>query len=404
VLTRLDLQHSSSWRSGLDLNSSSITAALAQLSGLRSLQLTGSVQNACIAAVGQLAHLTHLSIDRARLAAAGCCDLHLLPQQLQDLTFEMDSEGGAVRGALGHITALRDLGLYMNRSAAAGSSLPTSLTALTLRNDEAADTADSEQHWGILGLQQLQWLEAGSWLQDPMVLMSLSTITTLTFLDRSYVANVAALHASPVWQLLPALHTLFLEQGKTNLDPAHSLMLLKGLAAATSLVDLSIEGRIVHESVQLCVRLTGLTRLQDLEIDGAHLASRADALHLTALTSLTRLEISEAPGVDNTAASALALHLKQLQELQFSDCGLRSAAALPSIATLTGLTRLCLYSTLAVGQLPLGRDELMLLTPLMRLQNVCFRGFFSYAAWDELWDDCLNKWQLQQPEQSVQQW
>jgi hypothetical protein len=82
VLTRLDLQHSSSWRSRLDFNSSSITAALAQLSGLRSLQLDGSVHNPCITAVGQLAQLTHLGIDHVKCpAAAGCCDVHLLPQQ-----------------------------------------------------------------------------------------------------------------------------------------------------------------------------------------------------------------------------------------------------------------------------------------------------------------------------------
>jgi hypothetical protein len=215
---------------------------------------------------------------------------------------------------------------------------------------------------------------------------------------------VAAVHAAPTWQHLPALHALYLQQDEASLGPAHSLLLLKGLAAATSLTRLHNQGYLVDESVPLCVHLTGLTRLQDMDIHDAYLASRADALHLTALTSLTRLEVSGAPGLDDTAASAVALCLKQLQELRLISCALRSAAALPSIATLTGLTSLCLCLdswAQAVGELPLGRDELVLLTPLAQLQTTRFDNFFSKDAVDELWNKSSDKWK--QPKQNVQQ-
>jgi hypothetical protein len=114
-LTQLRLAHCDSWRSGLCFDGSSITAAVVQLSQLRSLELVGEVGNACLAAVGQLAHLTQLSIgDIYTLAdgkAAGRCDLHLLPQQLQSLTVTVCSDVGSAAVALGHVTALRMLEL-----------------------------------------------------------------------------------------------------------------------------------------------------------------------------------------------------------------------------------------------------------------------------------------------------
>ncbi|WIA21858.1 hypothetical protein OEZ85_004234 [Tetradesmus obliquus] len=137
---------------------------------------------------------------------------------------------------------------------------------------------------------------------------------------------------------------------------------------------------------------------QNLEMDGAHLARRADALHLTALTSLTGLELWDAAGVDDAAACALALRLKRLQKLNLFDCGLRSAAALPSIATLTGLTGLWLSvsSSMPATDFPLGRDELLLLAPLTKLKTLDCGCCFSRAAVDELWDEELERWRPQQ--------
>jgi hypothetical protein len=125
-VTHLDLSHSTrAWRSGLCLDSSSITAAVAQLSQLRSLNLTGGVGNACLAAVGQLGHLTRLDISNVHVrgdgADAGRCDLQLLPQQLQSLVLTVTSKGGPATVALGHVTALKELCVTLQCSAAPGS-------------------------------------------------------------------------------------------------------------------------------------------------------------------------------------------------------------------------------------------------------------------------------------------
>uniref|UniRef100_A0A383VTL5 F-box domain-containing protein n=1 Tax=Tetradesmus obliquus TaxID=3088 RepID=A0A383VTL5_TETOB len=282
ALTRLELQHSSAWRSSLDLNSSSIAAALTQLSNLRSLQLAGSVGDACMAAVGQLAKLTGLSVDSDRTScqAAGSCHQQMLPPQLQQMTLKV-SNGGAARITLQHVTALRDLNLLLvDCRAAAGSSLPASLTALTLGvyttppgealvatvlsalttatipAPGAAAAAASMQHLNMTALQQLQRLTASNCLQQPQLLVSLSAVTALTYISLQYDATFAV-QAAPAWQHLSALHSLYLQVGDDleesgGLDPTQSLLLLQGLAAATSLTCLVIEGRIVHDSMQLC--------------------------------------------------------------------------------------------------------------------------------------------------------
>jgi hypothetical protein len=101
-----------------------------------------------------------------------------------------------------------------------------------------------------------------------------------------------------------------------------------------------MQGPWLHERSQLCAHLTALSRLQMLTIHHQGIASRSDALHLAALTSLTQLNLWGAVGVDDVAASVLALRLTRLRDLRLECCGLRSAAALPSIATMTGLTHL----------------------------------------------------------------
>lgn len=251
------------------------------------------------------------------------------------------------------------------------------------------------QHWNILSLRQLRQLETDNCLQQPELLAPLSTMAALTAIHLSYDAAVAVAVAA-VWQQLSALHSLWLKAGDEDLDPTQSQLLLQGLAAATSLTILRLEAHNVHESVQLCAHLTALTRLQDLDLDCKHLATLADVLHLTVLTSLTRLHVCNAAGVDDTAASALALRLKRLQELRLSYCGLRSAAALPSIATLTGLTSLSLYVDPHTADLDLGRDELRLLAPLTQLKELDCDALFGEPAIGEEWIDVLQQWQRQQ--------
>jgi hypothetical protein len=129
----------------------------------------------------------------------------------------------------------------------------------------------------------------------------------------------------------------------------------------------------------------------------AGITSRSDALQLAALTSLTQLDLVGAVGVDDVAATVLALRLTRLQDLRLTNCGLRSAAALPAIATLTGLTNLGLGVLADDGttKLPLGQEDLLLLTPLTQLKQLWNHSFFHSVAVSRLWST-QKRW-LQPP-------
>jgi hypothetical protein len=300
ALTQLSLQYNFAWRKDLNLNSSSITNALAQLYSLRSLTLKGEVGSACLAGVAKLAHLTYLDIDEAADHHPLGCNLQLLPLGLQELRAKVgrsdnfEPEAAAVV-ALGHLTALRTLELETACEIAAGSSLPPSLTALTVRACVLSGSPDNVQQLGIEKLLQLQRLEAGtSSLQQPQLLAALSNLSQLGHISLTYDVLKAAAHVAPTWRHLSTLRALYLQEGEESatVGPTESLTLVQGLAAATSLTHLHIEGPIVHGSVQLCAHLTGLTQLQNLDIcGGEHPSSRAEVLHLTTLTNLTRLVI-----------------------------------------------------------------------------------------------------------------
>jgi hypothetical protein len=101
----------------------------------------------------------------------------------------------------------------------------------------------------------------------------------------------------------------------------------------------------------VCASLAKLTCLQDLTVGGSDdfyklNLLRGDALALTALTRLTRLDLSEAwHGVGTAVATALARSLQQLQSLNFVDCclqldGADGLALLEAIGRLTQLTEL----------------------------------------------------------------
>jgi hypothetical protein len=98
-----------------------------------------------------------------------------------------------------------------------------------------------------------------------------------------------------------------------------------------------------------------------------HIA-HGDALALSALTNLTRLNLSGMrAGVGDLAASALACSLKQLRHLDLTDCNLGSLACVPPMAQLVHLTQLQLCGNVEVTQ-----QGLMLLTKLSNLQQLEF--------------------------------
>jgi hypothetical protein len=95
LLTHLHLT-SRAWRSGEDFDHSGISAALVQLRNLRSLDLGGAVGDACLAGVGQLAHLDQIRIRSVVVssedAAASSCGLHCICCHSSCMTWALQSE------------------------------------------------------------------------------------------------------------------------------------------------------------------------------------------------------------------------------------------------------------------------------------------------------------------------
>lgn len=133
--------------------------------------------------------------------------------------------------------------------------------------------------------------------------------------------------------------------------------------------------------------LTGLKALSELNLcifvgeDG--LVCTDDALHLTGLTALTKLDLSNfAWGVGDVAAAALACGLTNLQHLDLRDYGLKTMGVVPVIARqLTRLTYLDLS-----GDCNLSCNRLMLLTSIKTLES--FEAAVGcrnvHAAWLDL--------------------
>jgi hypothetical protein len=128
-------------------------------------------------------------------------------------------------------------------------------------------------------------------------------------------------------------------------------------------------GGSMATQVAACASLAKLTCLQNLTLSGPTLL-RGDALALTALTRLTRLDLNGArQGVGTAAATALARSLQQLQSLDLFDCCLQLGGAygfvcLEAVGCLTQLTQLSFSENEGLTQ-----HDLMRLTGLPRLDQ-----------------------------------
>jgi hypothetical protein len=307
ALTKLVLKYCrNDWPAHLSLNSSNITQGLQRLTSLQELHLQGSeqlgswVQNACLAAVGQLTQLTKLQMC---CVAAGS-DLSLLPHQLCNLQLQVccssstNSSGSSTAVALGHLSALRQLVLYLYGEPGLGSSLPTGLTGLTVLGlQEDSDNFSTMQHISLVPLQQLQQL----WLRDAAVdvqqLQALSRVSALTSITVEHHNMLHASSQAPAWRHLPALKTLYLHSksmvGSDEQAPhADQLALLECLAAATSLTHLELLGDGKAPQQAWCGYLTSLQQLHSLTLYKHLPFDRADLLRLTAADEPSRAECS----------------------------------------------------------------------------------------------------------------
>jgi hypothetical protein len=270
--------------------------------------------------------------------------------------------------------------------------LPMQLQCLAVQSSEAADSLAPVTRLQLKQLEQLSLKVYCTELQPLLQLAQLPALQHLALRYEEYAVGSAAATAS-AWALMPQLQELaFCEISPRERQWA---AILAGIAAAASLTKLQLNPCVVRAEpyrdsnghldlrprpvqvvdAAVCASLTGLTRLKDLTIsfnryNAVLRFAPGDALALTALTSLTRLDLGwAARGVGTDAAAALAHSLKQLQHLSLAGCDLQlhtagGMACLEAIGRLTQLTHLGLK-----GNQGLTHQGLMQLTGLKYLQQ-----------------------------------
>jgi hypothetical protein len=168
---------------------------------------------------------------------------------------------------------------------------------------------------------------------------------------------------------------------------------MEAVGTATSLQQLHFDFQEGVGADGMCPKLfghlSGLRQLKDLSVIGPLTPLNAaepdvdDAMHLSALTGLTYLDVCSWRCSD-VAAVALACHLSQLQQLRLTHCGLESKASLPAIAKLVQLRHL----DLSINVMGIG-DCLKLLTQLSGLTYMQLYssqdGRPSEQEWDDFW-------------------
>lgn len=360
----------------LPVDGAAVSAALARLSNLQQLYLDDP--NRCrsfLAALPQLQQLTQLEVDCGRgdvpwdeLAST----LHQLAAQAPPLR--------VLRLPDARCDGLLDLSRW---------------TQLQIFSsvDEFKDEGEfdvvlppqlQELKWGplssavgyeaLLSLRQLRSLSFEVKAAVPDALLRLAQLPALQQLSLQIYYPDLASAAAAVWPQLPQLRELELHLSDQPPTSQQWAAICGGLAGCTGLTKLRLcaaEQAWAQDvgwylcSVEACAILAGLTRLRDLNLFQSRLAP-GDALALTALTGLARLELSNVrDGVGELAATAIASSCRQLRHLDLRACDLGSMGCLAVVRHLTQLRALDLR-----GNGKLTQQGLMLLTRLKQLQQL----------------------------------
>uniref|UniRef100_A0A383W112 Uncharacterized protein n=1 Tax=Tetradesmus obliquus TaxID=3088 RepID=A0A383W112_TETOB len=252
-------------------------------------------------------------------------------------------------------------------------------------------------------LQQLRHVSLGVGFYDIAPLLQLTRLPALQHVRLEYEETEPAVDTAPAWKQLPQLQELQLLQISA---PSNMQTILAGVSGATSLTHLMLTAAVhtldddndLHwHSVAACASLTGLSRLQGLRIASDSMLVAGDALALTALTGLAKLDLSGlGDAVGDVAATALACNLRQLRHLHLTECGLGDMVCLAAIRNLTQLTELRLEGNDGITQ-----QRLMLLTGLSSLQQlrVDESEEVTAAVLDEFWAAVQRGRQQQQQQQ-----
>eukprot|EP00775_Hariotina_reticulata_P003565 gene3565-3833_t len=375
-LTRLQLTCPNS----VNRNSREWCKQLMQLSGLQQLNLklttsTGDTDKMLALLTSQvepslhrLSQLTHLDLSWFVPDLRLLQGLNKLPENLNYLKLDITISEFAFDISnlqpldLQRLTNLQQLQLSVGGISAACpwqiNPLPGHVTKLGLW---FCDSWQSIKDLGILTLKQLQQLSFNC-LCDHKELQQLSTLKSLTHLSLEHYSHAEALGAAKVWPQLSQLHclTMDVKDGCAGVQPTEEEeeqlvrergSIMQGISQATSLtkLDLWMWG-FMGEDVAVCAMLKPLRGLQwlhlrvgcqDDSLVAPALLQSEDAIHLTALTAMTHLDLARAgTGVGDSAAALLCKNMPLLRHLDVSSCNLRAVAALQAMAELKQLTYL----------------------------------------------------------------
>uniref|UniRef100_A0A383VBF8 Uncharacterized protein n=1 Tax=Tetradesmus obliquus TaxID=3088 RepID=A0A383VBF8_TETOB len=355
-----------------------VSAALVRLSSLQELRLgdVGSVSCDCLAALAQLKQLTSLELGEEDQMMKDADLQQLLVQPLPLRVLRLHCSGWDPCLDLSRWTQLQEFTFSSSyRDGELHAVFPAQLQKLQL-----GTMARKEDFQPILPLQQLRSRVLIDEVGSPEMLLRLAQLPALQHLSLRYYYFDVAEDAAAAFPQMPQLQELEMYPVYRSPSRGQWQAIRSGLAACTSLTKLQLEVSVepgaenepydaedqrVFEAVELCGKVAGLTNLKELCLGRSYLVP-GDALALTTLTGLTRLELQLVnAGVGDLAATAIAGSCQQLRHLDLRSCSLGSMACLAAVRHLTQLTELHLD-----GNSGLTVQGLMLLTRLKRLKHL----------------------------------
>jgi hypothetical protein len=353
-------------------------AILQALSGCTSLTVLdlnlradANTNTALFAALGHMQHLQELKLyiadGDAQLDAAFAAGVSHLTRlgKLELLNYLMPTAAGALPTSLHTLTAviggtdddpavismsqlvsLQNLQLSVHGVLGAASALPPNITYL---NCEGALQ-------NVQGLQELRVLKLQDGRECLPFLQQLSALGNLQVVD---------------------VGVDFCDMREEPGLPRELERILSGIAGTQQLTKLLLVDHSASQcgepyptpmllhGVKLHPHLQQLTNLQHLHIASLDVQSE-DAVHFTALKSLTALHLYNCWNLGDVAAVAIVCHLSNLRVLELIDCGVQSPAVWPAVGMCTALESLCIDSA-PNNPVRLDESTLHLLTNLTRL-------------------------------------
>ena len=284
-------------------------------------------------------HLTCLqTLDFRSLKALS---LQHVPPQLSSIALYTPAECQLL---LSRLTCLRSLSLEAREGIGRSTSLPSSLTVLSLANTPLPPFGVHELLAHVVQLEYSTDRPVPSGAFE-----DLGTAPALKDLSLSFSTVAAAAAVTVQWRQLPQLRSLVLtrkdpeemEEGEEEENGFEAAMplIIQAAGLARSLTRLELD---MHEGAYACgEHFAHLTNLQVLRLTDLS-TSRGDMLQLKALTQLTELSLFNVD-VDDASLVCLLYSFMELRVLHLEECEGLTDAVVPVVAhQLKGLRELTL--------------------------------------------------------------